>query len=59
MRFLLGIAEAGFFPGVMYDLTTWLPDSARGRASALFLRRGSGRGGAEAAAPVPARTVSG
>ncbi|AEM84968.1 MFS transporter [Streptomyces violaceusniger] len=37
LRFLLGIAEAGFFPGVMYYLTTWLPDSTRGRASALFL----------------------
>nr|WTB10390.1 hypothetical protein OG546_43360 [Streptomyces antimycoticus] len=36
-RFPPGIAEAGFFPGVMYYLTTWLPDSARRRAGALFL----------------------
>ncbi|MFF7652951.1 MFS transporter [Streptomyces sp. NPDC007983] len=37
LRFLLGIAEAGFFPGVMYYMTTWLPDSYRGKASAIFL----------------------
>ncbi|MGK3107361.1 MFS transporter [Streptomyces mordarskii] len=36
-RFPPGIAEAGFFPGVMYYLTTWLPDSARRRAGALVL----------------------
>lgn len=36
-RFLLGIAEAGFFPGVMYYFTTWLPNAERGRASAIFL----------------------
>lgn len=37
MRFLLGIAEAGFFPGVMYYFTKWLPNAERGRASAIFL----------------------
>jgi MFS family permease len=37
LRFLLGVAEAGFFPGVMLYFTQWLPDSARGRASAVFL----------------------
>lgn len=37
LRFLLGVAEAGFFPGVMLYLTQWLPDSARGRGSAIFL----------------------
>ncbi|KAA5838447.1 MFS transporter [Saccharopolyspora hirsuta] len=36
-RFLLGVAEAGFFPGVMYYLTRWLPDRFRGRAVAIFL----------------------
>jgi len=33
MRFLLGAAEAGFFPGVIYHLTFWFPASHRGRAS--------------------------
>ncbi|MBN9792644.1 MFS transporter [Pseudonocardia sp. TMWB2A] len=36
-RFLLGVAEAGFFPGVMFYLTRWLPDRYRGRAVAIFL----------------------
>jgi MFS family permease len=37
MRFLLGAAEAGFFPGVVYYFTRWLPAAHRGRAMALFL----------------------
>ncbi|MGW2262420.1 MFS transporter [Streptomyces sp. NPDC001780] len=37
LRFLLGVAEAGFFPGVLLYFTKWLPDSSRGRASAIFL----------------------
>jgi MFS family permease len=37
MRFLLGVAEAGFFPGVVYYFTQWLPNSHRGRAMAVFL----------------------
>ncbi|MEV0638204.1 MFS transporter [Streptomyces sp. NPDC050619] len=37
LRFLLGVAEAGFFPGVLLYFTQWLPDSSRGRASAIFL----------------------
>jgi hypothetical protein len=37
LRFLLGVAEAGFFPGVLLYFTQWLPDSSRGRASAVFL----------------------
>ena len=36
MRFLLGIAEAGFFPGVLYYLTQWFPASYRGRAISRF-----------------------
>jgi len=33
LRFLLGVAEAGFFPGVIYYLTLWFP--ARKRAAAV------------------------
>lgn len=37
-RFLLGIAEAGFFPGVAYFMTCWFPSRYRGRAMGVFLR---------------------
>ncbi len=37
LRFLLGIAEAGFFPGVIYYFTLWLPGAERGKAIAIFL----------------------
>jgi len=36
MRFLLGAAEAGFFPGVLYHLTLWFPAHHRGRAISRF-----------------------
>lgn len=36
MRFLLGVAEAGFFPGVIYYLTQWFPTDHRGRAISRF-----------------------
>lgn len=36
LRFLLGAAEAGFFPGIVYYLTGWLPPSARAGILALF-----------------------
>ena len=36
-RFLLGIAEAGFFPGIILYLTYWFPAERRGRATSLFL----------------------
>lgn len=36
MRFLLGAAEAGFFPGVILYLTYWMPPRYRGRNLALF-----------------------
>jgi ACS family tartrate transporter-like MFS transporter len=36
-RFLLGVAEAGFFPGVIYYLTLWFPSQYRGRIFGLFL----------------------
>ncbi|CAM2166437.1 MFS transporter [Paraburkholderia sacchari] len=37
LRFLLGIAEAGFFPGVVYYFAQWLPQKERGKAVAIFL----------------------
>ena len=38
VRFLLGVAEAGFFPGVILYFTYWFPDRYRGRiVAALFL----------------------
>lgn len=36
-RFLLGLAEAGFFPGVMLYLKVWFPAAARARAVAWFM----------------------
>ena len=37
LRFILGAAEAGFFPGIIYYFTQWLPSSERGKAMAIFL----------------------
>ncbi|MGE3772490.1 MAG: MFS transporter [Gammaproteobacteria bacterium] len=37
LRFLLGVAEAGFFPGVVLYLTWWYPAARRGRVTALFV----------------------
>ena len=36
LRLLLGMAEAGFFPGVIYYLTLWFPARMRARAIARF-----------------------
>jgi ACS family tartrate transporter-like MFS transporter len=36
-RFLLGAAEAGFFPVMIVYLATWFPRSFRGRFTALFM----------------------
>lgn len=37
MRFLLGAAEAGFFPGVLLYLSYWFPPAQRGRAISLLM----------------------
>jgi ACS family tartrate transporter-like MFS transporter len=37
LRFLLGVAEAGFFPGMMLYLTFWFPTATRARFNAMFL----------------------
>ena len=36
LRFLLGVAEAGFFPGIVYYLTKWFPKERRARATSRF-----------------------
>jgi D-galactonate transporter len=36
-RFLLGAAEAGFFPGIIYYLTLWFPAARRARIVAIFM----------------------
>jgi ACS family tartrate transporter-like MFS transporter len=36
-RFLLGVAEAGFFPGIIVYLTHWFRHEDRARAGALFM----------------------
>ena len=36
LRFLLGLAEAGFFPGMIFYLTLWFPRDARARFTAAF-----------------------
>lgn len=37
LRFLLGLSEAGFFPGIIYYLTLWFPSERRSKATAFFL----------------------
>lgn len=37
LRFLLGVAEAGFFPGIILYLTFWFPAAARAKAVAMFM----------------------
>jgi MFS transporter, ACS family, tartrate transporter len=37
LRFLLGVAEAGFFPGIIYYLTYWVPAAERARIVSLFM----------------------
>ncbi len=37
MRFVLGLAEAGFFPGILLYLTYWFPAAERARVVGLFM----------------------
>ena len=37
MRFLLGVAEAGFFPGMILYISLWFPARERARATAIFI----------------------
>jgi ACS family tartrate transporter-like MFS transporter len=37
LRFLLGLAEAGFLPGMLFYLMHWIPSADRARVFALFL----------------------
>lgn len=37
VRFLLGVAEAGFFPGIIYYLTRWVPAEERAAIISLFM----------------------
>jgi MFS transporter, ACS family, phthalate transporter len=37
VRALLGVAEAGFFPGVVFYLTLWFPSALRGRIMSMFV----------------------
>ena len=37
MRFLLGLAEAGFFPGIILYLTYWYPSHRRARIVSMFM----------------------
>jgi len=36
LRFLLGVAEAGFFPGIIFYLTLWFPAAFRARAISIL-----------------------
>jgi ACS family tartrate transporter-like MFS transporter len=37
LRFLLGVAEAGFFPGIILYLTFWFPSDSRARIVSIFM----------------------
>ena len=37
LRFLLGVTEAGFFPGIVYYLSEWFPAGERARPMAWFM----------------------
>ena len=37
LRFLLGVAEAGFFPGIILYLTYWFPNAIRARMLSIFM----------------------
>lgn len=37
LRFLLGVAEAGFFPGIILYLSFWFPAARRAQVTAIFM----------------------
>lgn len=37
LRFMLGVAEAGFFPGIIFYLTRWVPATERAAVVAIFM----------------------
>ncbi|MGN8355259.1 MFS transporter [Pseudomonas sp. SMN11] len=37
LRFLLGVFEAGFFPGIVYYLGCWFPEARRGQVLGIFM----------------------
>jgi MFS family permease len=37
LRFLLGLAESGFYPGIIFYLTSWFPAKLRARTIAMFM----------------------
>ena len=37
LRFMLGISEAGFFPGVLYFMSLWFPAAQKAKVNAAFL----------------------
>jgi ACS family tartrate transporter-like MFS transporter len=39
-RFLLGSAESGFFPGMIFYVNNWFPSAVRARTVALFMAVG-------------------
>jgi ACS family tartrate transporter-like MFS transporter len=41
LRFLLGAAEAGFFPGILYYLTRWFRERDRAKAISVFMTAGT------------------
>ena len=40
LRILLGFAEAGFFPGIIFYMSQWFPERVRARAVAIFMTGG-------------------
>jgi ACS family tartrate transporter-like MFS transporter len=40
LRFLLGSAEAGFFPGIVFYLKSWFPETTRAKTLAMFVAAG-------------------
>ena len=37
LRFFLGLAEAGFYPGIIYYISTWYPERHRARIIGIFM----------------------